>query len=107
MNGAITLPCAKNRSPPMRAIMVMTGQSQNFLRARMKAKSSRSTATPASFLPSELPGQGIRRRPRRLPVDPVRGRVRLAPETQGILAAAATEPGERGDHEKEEDSQEQ
>src|SRR6516164_6535214 len=41
MNGAITDPCDSTTKPPKTAIMTMIGNSQNFLRTRMKAQSSR------------------------------------------------------------------
>src|SRR6516162_9920902 len=40
MNGAITDPCDSTTKPPKTAIMTMIGNSQNFLRTRMKAQSS-------------------------------------------------------------------
>src|ERR1700726_478028 len=41
MNGATAVPLLKTKSPPNSVIITMTGSTQNFLRARIKAHNSR------------------------------------------------------------------
>src|SRR5882724_7612411 len=93
MNGATALPLARTMSAPNTASMRMTGSSQYFLRTRMNHHSSPMKSIMTS---SELPGHRVRRRARRIALDPVGDGIAVEPTPERILAEQAARETDGG-----------
>src|SRR5262245_33070455 len=106
MKGATALPWLKTRSPPRSTSTTMTGQSQNFFRANMNARISRTVSMVTSEIASELVLHTSRRWAGGLPFDPVRRRERLESELQDVVAERSPHPGEWRDNAVEDDRHE-
>src|SRR5580692_8945153 len=106
MNGAMAEPLVSTIRPPKITIMIMIGNSQNFLRSFMNAHSSTMIEPIASLLPrSELILHGLRRRPRGLAFDPVALGAAVEPQAQKILAARPRQQADRRDGDEEQQPQ--
>src|ERR1041384_3307593 len=99
MNGATALPFVKTIRPPKIPIITRIGKSQNFLRALIKAQSSR--ASPSIF-GSELVFHCIRRDTGRVALHPVARRVTVDPQIEKILAERPHNQTHRNDTEDKE-----
>src|SRR3954462_11132112 len=86
MKGATAEPLVRITRPPNTTIITRIGNSQNFLRTRMKRQSS---ARKSIQRPSELIAHAFRRRTGRIADDPVAVPFRLAFEPQEFLAGYA------------------
>src|SRR5260370_4558328 len=95
MNGAMAEPLVSTIRPPKITIMIRIGNSQNFLRSRMKAQSSTMMEpigrclSNSELAESELVAHRLRRRPRRRAIDPVALGRGIEPEAQEVLAHGA------------------
>src|SRR5947207_14511948 len=108
MNGAMAEPLVSTIRLPKITIMIMIGSSQNFLRARMNAQSSTMIEPIVSLLPlSELVLHGLRRRPRRLALDPVTLGAAVDPRPQEILAEGAHDEADRRNGDEEQQAEHQ
>src|ERR1700676_2810557 len=98
MNGAMAEPLVSTIRPPKITIMIRIGNSQNFLRSRMKAQSS-TMMEPMDVGPfrSELVFHRLRRRSRRGSVDPVALGRGIETQTQEVLAHGAHDETDRHD----------
>src|SRR5688572_2337094 len=102
MNGATALPFARTITPPKSAIISSTGISQYFRRARIKLQSSMAKS---SMMTSKLVRHRGCRRTGRPSLDPVRRRLGIETQPQGILAERAQYQPDRC-HGREEDQTE-
>src|SRR6185437_14195127 len=103
MNGAMAEPLVNTIRPPNTTIMIRIGNSQNFLRSRMKAQSSTIMAPilPAILSTSELVAHRLRRRSRWCAVDPVAAGAAVDLQPQEVLAEGPHDQADRHDGEEE------
>src|SRR5580692_10826397 len=111
MNGAMAEPLVSTIRPPKITIMIRIGNSQNFLRSRMKAQSSTMMEpigrclSNSELAESELVTHRLRRRPWRRAIDPVALGRRIEPEAQEVLAHGAHDETDRHDGHEEQQPQ--
>src|SRR5262245_53934648 len=91
MKGAIAEPWVNTIKPPKITIMVRIGSSQYFFRTLRNRQNS---ARNDNIAPSELIPHRFRRRPARLPLDPIASRGGIAAQSQRVATEATQdEPG--------------
>src|SRR6266545_6197483 len=93
MKGATAVPLARTTREPNTASMRMSGRSQYFLRTRIKVHNSPMKSIMAS---SELAGHRVRRRARRMALDPIGDGVAVKPKPQRIPAEQAAHDAHGG-----------
>src|SRR5260370_40750033 len=104
-------PLVSTIRPPKITIMIRIGNSQNFLRSRMKAQSSTMMEpigrclSNSELAESELVAHRLRRRPRRRAIDPVSPGRGIEPEAQEVLAHCAHHETDRHDGHEEQQPQ--